>query len=529
MADSVSQVPLRHGEFYFDPPPAQWKDQVLRNRDRLSKETFWGQAPAQVRAALKIPTDRPVIMVGHQPVFFHPGLWAKSLAASVLAEQVGGVACQKLTDTALGLEYLHYLPEVEEAGQSRRRPLEFFQSREGQELVKTMAYAHLGAPEKAAFQKIMEEGKTYAPPEVRENLKFFEDRLAAGLRDAKSWNDYYLYTMGILDELSGTQRLYFQGSKFWSSEPFQEFVAHWLLNLPALTDAYNHSLNEYRAQHQIKHELTPLPNLKFEDWWFELPFWGLNKYHQRHSIWAKLDGDRMVLRMKGHDGTYSISTKDFVRELKALPIAFWPKALPQTLFCRMYLCDYFIHGVGGGLYERVNDLLWEKIFRSKAPDFGVVTATWRVDPVQSAKIEEITRHEERILFWERALSKNPEYVFTRAEGWEKELPEFIRKEFAQVLARPDLAKLAAEKAKCVERLKDASQRAAASKRIPEINQALAAEYDPLLKALEKGLMDIEKLKKVQDVLAFREYPFFAHSPKIYPEMKKKVEEAFGQA
>jgi hypothetical protein len=525
MADSASHVPLRHGEFYFDPPLAQWKEQVLRNRDRFSKETFWGQSPAQTRAALKIPTDRPVIMVGHQPVFFHPGLWAKSLTASVLASEVGGVACQKLTDTALGLEYLHYLPEVEEAGQARRRPLEFFQSKEGQEAFKVSAYAFLGVPEKAALEKILEEGKLNAPLEVRDHLKFYEDRLYAGLRECKSWDEYHIYTLKILDELSGTQRLYFEGAKFWSSEPFQEFVAHWLLNLPALTDAYNQSLNEYRLQHQIKHELTPLPNLKFEDWWFELPFWGLNKYHQRHSLWAKLDGDRMILRMKGNDGNYSVSTKDFVRELKALPITFWPKALPQTLFCRLYLCDYFIHGVGGGLYERVNNIFLEKVFKMKPPDYGVVTATWRVDPVQSAKIEEIFRHEERILFWERALVKNPEYLFTRAEAWEKELPEFIRKEFGLVAANPSLKTLAAEKAKCVEQLKDAAKRAAVSKRIAEINKLFGDQYDPILKALEKGLMDIEKLKKVQEALAFREYPFFAYSPKIFPEMKEKIEEA----
>jgi hypothetical protein len=524
MADSASAVPLRHGEFYFEPALGQWKEQVLRNRERLSKESFWGQSALKVRAALKIPTDRPVIMTGHQPIFFHPGLWAKSLAASVLAQAVGGVACQKITDTAIGLEILHYLPEVETGGQSRRKPLEFFSSKDGQEMVKTMPYAFLGAPEKAALQKILEEGKLNAPADVRENLKFYEDRLTVGLRECKTWDDYHIYILKILDELSGTQRLYFQGSKFWSSEPFQEFVAHWLMNLPAMTDAYNHSLDEYRALHQIKHELTPSPNLKFEDWWFELPFWGLNKYHQRHSLWAKSDGDRMILRMKGSDGNYSISSKDFVRELKALPIQFWPKALPQTLFCRLYLCDYFIHGVGGGLYEQVNNLFWEKVFKTKPADYGVVTATWRVDPVQSAKIEEIVRHEERILFWERALAKNPETLFTRAEAWEKELPDFIRKEFTLAFENPALKTLAAEKTRCVESLKDPNKKVAASKRIAEINKLLSDNLDPVLKALEKGLMDIEKLKKVQETLAFREYPFFAHSPKIFPEMKRMIEE-----
>lgn len=529
MAESASQVPLRHGEFYFEPSLAQWRDQILHNRDRFSKESFWGQSPAQVRTALKIPADRPVLMAGHQPLFFHPGLWAKSLTASVLADSVQGVACQKLTDTALGLEAFNYLPEVEDGGQSRRRSLEFFSSKAGQEAVKTLTYAYLGAPEKASLQKILEDGKIYSPPEVRENLKFYEARLLAGLRECKTWNEYHIYGLRFLDELSGTKRLYFQGHQFWNSEPFQEFTAQWLMNLPAMNEAYNQSLNEYRAQHQIKHELTPLPNLKFEDWWFELPFWGLNKYQQRHSLWAKLDGDRMVLRMKGSEGNYSISTKDFVRELKELPIAFWPKALPQTLFCRLYLCDYFIHGVGGGVYEKVNDLFIVKVFKAKAPDFGVVTATWWVDPVQSAKVEEIVRYEERVIFWERTLSKNPETLFTRAESWEKELPDFIRKEFALVAKTPTLRELAQEKVQCVAQLRDPAQKAKAAKRIGEINGLLSARYDPILKVLEKGLLDIEKVKNIQGTLSFREYPFFAYSPKIFPEMKKKIEAALSPA
>jgi hypothetical protein len=529
MTDSMNQVLHHHGEFYFEPSLALWKEQALKNHERVFRETYWGQTAQQVRTALKLPTDRPLIFTGHQPIFFHPGIWAKNLAASVLAESIQGAACHKLTDTALVTEYTHVIPEVEEAGQSRRRALEFFTTHDNLEAEKKYAFAFLPPPEKAAFQKILEDGKIYAPPLVKEALQLYEEHLMKGLRENKTWNEFHIFTLRLLDEICGTQRSYFEGSRFWKSEPFLKFVANWLTNLPSLTDLYNQSLNEYRLAHHIKHEITPMPNLKFEDWWFELPFWGVNKYRQRYSAWAKSDGHHLTIRLQGSDGVYTVALKDFLTELRTLPITLWPKALPQTLFCRLYLSDYFIHGLGGGAYEEVNNIFFEKVFKSPPLDFGTVTATWWVEPEQSLKMEEIMRWEERIRAWQRTLSKNPEYLITKSEAWKVELPEFIRKKFEEAAQNSDLKILADEKKGLIESLKDPAKKSEASKRIGEINGKLTDQYGSLFVALEVGLADIEKLKKVEEVLTFRGYPFFCYAPKVFIDMKKKLQELFPKA
>ena len=44
------------------------------------------------RRELGLPTDRPIVMTGHQPVFWHAGILAKYLAAEVIAERIGGCA-----------------------------------------------------------------------------------------------------------------------------------------------------------------------------------------------------------------------------------------------------------------------------------------------------------------------------------------------------------------------------------------------------------------------------------------------------
>ncbi len=136
----MDKTPKHHGELYFEPDMKSWKDGVLRNREKLSSVQFWGQSAAKVRATLKMPTDRPIIMTGHQPVFFHPGLWVKCLAASHLAQAVSGIAYHKVTNTAMAPEYTHYLPELDDKIGARKKELDFFVSKELKKEEKAVPY-----------------------------------------------------------------------------------------------------------------------------------------------------------------------------------------------------------------------------------------------------------------------------------------------------------------------------------------------------------------------------------------------------
>ncbi|MCA9293045.1 MAG: hypothetical protein KDA20_04445 [Phycisphaerales bacterium] len=50
------------------------------------------------RSQVGLPTDRPIIMTGHQPGFWHPGILAKYIAADRLARQVHGAAAAVIVD-----------------------------------------------------------------------------------------------------------------------------------------------------------------------------------------------------------------------------------------------------------------------------------------------------------------------------------------------------------------------------------------------------------------------------------------------
>ncbi len=529
MGEIKDKISNRHGSLYFNPSFSLWKEEALRNREKAVKAMVWGQNALKVREALKLPGNQPIILSGHQPIFFHPGLWTKCLAASYLAESVQGTACHKLTDTALPAEYLHYLPEVEDNGKARMKTLQFYKNKEFIDQEKTTPYAMMPAPDHAAVKHIFSEAQTYSPLAVKEAMKGIEERFMNDLLKNATWNEFHISTLKYLDSLSQTQRVYLEAHRLWASEPYYEFLAYWMSHLPELCDAYNKALNDYRARYAIKHDLTPLPNLKFEDWWFEIPFWGVTKYNQRQSLWAKDDGKHLVLKVKGGEGTFQVGRDNLRAELATLPIKIWPKALPQTFFCRMYLCDFFIHGIGGSTYEEVNDLFIEKVLGVMPPAFGTATATWLVEPKESESMAKVLSFEEKILAWERILEKNPESLFTRAAAWKTELPPFMQSAFQTCLNNPQLAAKAAEKGKWLAALQNPAQRAEASAKIKEINAVIYEGLTEALKAIEKGKLDMDQLKQVHDVLSFRKFPYFCYSPEAFKDLKTQVRASISQS
>src|ERR1039458_7067383 len=215
MAETTDKIPKRHGEFYFEPPLAQWKEEALRNRERLVKQTLWGQTAHKVREFLKLPTEQPLVLSGHQPIFFHPGVWAKCLSASILAESISGTACHKITDTALVPEFLHYLPEVEENGKARKKILEFYSTKDMKQQERVTPYTFLPAPDSKALEKIFADAQVYCPEKIKPLIRDFSEKVMKGVGKTPTWNDVHIHTLKMLDEFCGTSRTILIGSQLW--------------------------------------------------------------------------------------------------------------------------------------------------------------------------------------------------------------------------------------------------------------------------------------------------------------------------
>ena len=53
----------------------------------------------QYRDVARPDHDSPLLLTGHQPQLFHPGVWFKHFAVDAFARQVGGIACNLIVDT----------------------------------------------------------------------------------------------------------------------------------------------------------------------------------------------------------------------------------------------------------------------------------------------------------------------------------------------------------------------------------------------------------------------------------------------
>jgi hypothetical protein len=524
----MNKTPKRNGEFYFEPNPSQWKTALFQNRDNFFKKTLWGQIPSDVRAFLKMPTDLPIVLSGHQPIFFYPGIWAKCLAASELAKSVSGAVYHKITDTALAPEFVHSIPETDEKGKVRRVEVDFFTTNAMKSQEKAVPYAFLPPPDPAVVGKVLLDSSFFGSDAVRRSNKWFGEKLISGLKNKVSWNQFHCFTLDLLDQITGTQRAILVGSDLWKSEPFLNFFSYWLIHMADINEKYNSSLNEYRKMNGITHDIEPMPNLKFENWYTELPFWGTTKAHHRDTLWAKTDGKTVSLKIKGVDGQFTFHLDNLKNELSISPITIWPKAIPQTFFCRMYLCDFFIHGIGGGTYEEVVDLFFRKTILIDPPAYGVVSATYLVNAAEGEALDLKVDQEKVLELWERVLQQNPEYLFTRQTDWKRDLPLSVQIAIEKLLNNGFFKKMAQDKIGFLALLKDPAKRQDAGKKIKELNQQLFEGCGEVLKAMEKCRLEAESLKTIRKALAYREYPFFCFEESVFLDMKEKIRQAFAQ-
>src|SRR5262249_57288337 len=113
------------------------------------------------------------------------------------------------------------------------------------------------------------------------------------------------------------------------TEAFSRFAEHIHGDLSRLREVYNAAIRAYREANHVRSENHPAPALAEG----EAPFWV-----------------RTAARRREH----ATATSD-VKQLR-------PRALTLTLFARVCLGDYFIHGIGGGEYDEGTDAIIRAYF-----------------------------------------------------------------------------------------------------------------------------------------------------------------------
>lgn len=354
--------------------------------------------------------EAPVLMAGHQPELFHPGVWVKNFTLAGLARRHGGVAVNLVVDNdTIKATALRVPVPPDEAHAWPRLATVPFDFPTGD-----APYEEAVVRDEACFADFADRvgalmrGWGYEPllddlwDEARRQIgqtPLLGERLARARR--------------TLERRWGCDNLEVPVSRVCRGDAFAHFACHLLINLQPFHDLYNATVHAYRQRHEIRSVNRPVPDLGQDGDWLETPFWAWRRGQTRRGrLLARLVGGRLELR-SGTDAWPALpwSADDpgrLVRawqDLEGQGLKVRSRALTNTLYARVFLSDVFLHGIGGGEYDELTDELIRGFYGVEPPDYLVLSATRLLPlPAYPATAEECRRLARLV----RDLHWNPE-------------------------------------------------------------------------------------------------------------------------
>jgi hypothetical protein len=359
------------------------------------------------------PADLPLLVSGHQPELFHPGVWAKNFALAAMAERSGGRTLNLIVDNDVPRSPSIRVPGVTADGALRVRPVEF--DVWGDEL----PYEDWAVRDEALFASF--------PDRVREALgglvadpvlDAFWPHVRAASRRTDRIGLRFAAARRALEGEWGVHNAEVPLGAVCGTEAFAWFAAHLLAQLPRFQAVHNAALLTYRRRYGIRSTHHPVPALEERDGWREAPFWAWRARGaaRRRPLLARQADPRTVqLRIQGEAEPFAALPLGpdreaccAVEQLVALPadgIRLRTRALTTTMFARLLLGDLFLHGIGGAKYDELGDAVLRGFFGIDPPGYATLSLTVRLGLPESPATPEARRAAWRRL---RELSHQPE-------------------------------------------------------------------------------------------------------------------------
>jgi len=495
-------IPQESGEVFCYPRVHEFENMARENAELLSgsalriADTPLAELRRQARArvlqkaaawtarlhidAPSTPTNALLFATGHQPFLFHPGIWIKHLLVSRLASQ--GVAAVSIPVDSDACEEIGADVPVLDGGLRRIH----------ETLVQAppdVPYEAQPAPELTSWQaflgRLEAALRTLDEPEVESAFHRFTDTAS----HVPPVDDIGAFLTMVRRRHEGPRRyLEIPASHVSRTPEFLRFFLAILRDSPRFAETYNRHLDAYRERHNVRTAAQPFPNLERDAARVELPFW-VTSGGKRHSMYAER-----------RDKTWKVGTREGVSVMLAdgdgpdrlERIEIRPKALTLTAFTRLFVADLFVHGVGGGRYDRVTDAVIADYFGIRSPRYAVVTATLHL-PLHSHNTDaERQRLQRRLL----EIQHNPE----------------------RALASPSLEqqRLIDEKWRHIRSLDSSAltrrERRQITQRIREINESLSQELARERADAELRLRSLVDAPEADAAARYRGYPFCFFPP-----------------
>jgi hypothetical protein len=378
------RAPSENGGLLIDPPFDAVPRLIEENRKKLDRDDvrIGGIPLCELRAHSPLATlcrsvnDTPLILTGHQPELFHPGVWVKNFAAAGLADRIDGRAVHLIVDNdavhSTALAVPHFDPDparvrlghvpFDPAGPDlpfERRPIldaDLFNS-----LPDRLADEFARWPFRPLLSSIWRRKK------MKETI--LDLFTAARVERESEW---------------ACPQVTVRVSQFITSDAWHIFVRHLLADAGRFASIHNAALAAYR----------------------EAPFWIFDEEGKRKHCFVPFAGDPKSLR---------------------------PRALTLTLFARLILGDFFIHGIGGAKYDEVTDRIIRDYFGIDPPAYQVVTGTLHLPFPHFPHSAADVRHMER---FRRDLDWNPHRHLTAAEQSRPDVAALLNRRESLTASKP---------------------------------------------------------------------------------------------
>jgi hypothetical protein len=329
-----------------------------------------------------------IIMSGHQPTLFHPGVWFKNFAIDAIAKRLNrfganddrhlsAVAINLVIDNDVATSSSVRVPTIDpETNHIGRQSIAFDSAAGG------VPYEQNRIRDRAIFDQFACRVKSTVGSLVSNPLI---DRLwpyavkAAGRCENVSCA--LAQARHALEGDIGLQTLELPLSVVCRSESFAAFAMTIIADAVRFRSVYNAAADTYRSANRIRSSAHPVPNLGNDGEWTEVPFWIYSdNFPQRRAAWSRVIGDRLEISDRGeHSIAMTLPIKaESPSELVAKSGSHFklrPRALATTMYARLFLCDLFIHGIGGAKYDELGDSITRKYFGIETPELMVVSAT----------------------------------------------------------------------------------------------------------------------------------------------------------
>ncbi len=329
--------------------------------------------------------DPIVIMAGHQPEFFHPGVWAKNVVAARLAAAAGGRGVFLSVDSDVPHTHSLTWPETSD-GVVREAYADLMPAPRGVSYEQFPPFSDDAW--KRAFDRLpdwlLSDDKSALPDFVASFSRChgsetpdYPSRWARGMAALAA-------AVGVQSlEVARTSDIYTPTST--THRPCAPaFIAHLLLNAEQFAAAYNRALAAYRKRRDIKGRQHPIPDLAIQGEKTETPFWMIHSAQPRQRLAVSPHGDDAIMLWAGHEPICTLGREMLTKQPTGILLdclGHWrirPRALAQTMYARLFGCDLFIHGIGGAKYDQVADEVIRTFFDAEPPHYACVSATLRL-------------------------------------------------------------------------------------------------------------------------------------------------------